>query len=508
MASLIRGRAEPEPSAARREGRRAVLDGVVVGLGGQVQRLLGTFTAFALRWGLDPASLGVYTGLRLFLDQTNRSSLGVGLGAVQEIPVLRAAGRHDEAQRLADIAFTANTITCSLYAVGLVVFALAWGPGFGGPLAGEWTWGLVAVAALAMVKRYESFLVAILRAHREFVLTTKLDVLEGLVSAVAVGAGLWVAGFWGLLAAVGVILGVRIAYLHGSHPLRFRWNWDIATAGRLMAVGVPILANSAAFGAVVNLDRGMILGLMADGERLAGFYSVAVLGTSWSLDLAGRVVLVLYTYFQMILGRSSDPDEVARQAARACEVQAPVLAAGAAGAAVFAPWFLGLVFPKYAEGLVAVRPLMAGPVLLGLAWPSRQMLIAVGRPWRLLLATGVGLAVAVFCVWRGVRSGSLEGVAWGMSAGGAAVYGLTSLAALGPALGAAGWVRHQTRIGLWLGGFALAAGVALQVKLEGARDVGGLAGRAVVLAGLVGVPLAVWAARMGGIRRFGKGARG
>ena len=83
MASLIR-EASPARVADRpsRAGRTAVLDSIVVTLGGQLERVLGTLTALALRWGLDPASLGVYTGLRLFLDNTNRSSLGIGLGAV------------------------------------------------------------------------------------------------------------------------------------------------------------------------------------------------------------------------------------------------------------------------------------------------------------------------------------------------------------------------------------------------------------------------------------------
>ena len=472
-------------------------------VGGQVERLVGTFTAFALRWGLDPASLGVYSGLRLFLDQTNRSSLGISLGAVQEIPILRASGRHDEAQRLADIAYTTNTITCALYALALALFALMRAPALGGdPLASEWTWGLVAMAALVMVKRYESFLIAVLRSHQEFALTTKLDVIEAMVSAVAVAAGLWLAGFWGLLGAVGVILGVKIAYLHREHPLRFRWRWDAPTAGRLMVLGLPILANTAAFGTVVNLDRALILGFLPDGERAAGLYSVAILGTSWSLDLAGRVVLVLYTYFQTILGRSQDPREVARQAARACEVQAPVLAAGAAVASVFAPWFLGLVIPKYADGLVAIKPLMLGPVLLGLAWPTRQMLIAVGRPWRLLAATLAGLALATGCVWWGTQRGTLEAVAWGMSLGGLAVYTLTSFVGLAPVLGVFRWVCHQVRIGLWLGWFALISLAAVQVRLVGAWDVVGLAGRAGVLAVLGLPPVVIWAARQGVFRRF------
>src|SRR4051812_10590538 len=83
--SVLRG--EPVASVSlSAEGRRAVRDSLVVTIGGQLERALGTVTAFALRWGLDPARLGVYTGLRLFLDNTNRSSVGISLGAVQELP--------------------------------------------------------------------------------------------------------------------------------------------------------------------------------------------------------------------------------------------------------------------------------------------------------------------------------------------------------------------------------------------------------------------------------------
>src|SRR4051794_27742008 len=175
--AILRGRAVAVVS-------RAARDGLIVALGGQVERVLGTITALALRWGLDPARLGIYTGLRLYLDNTNRSSLGVGLGAVQEIPILRAQGREAEAQRIANIAHTTNTLTCLVYAAFLVALASWWASSHArGPLAVEWTWGLAAVAGLAMLKRYESFLIAVLRAHGEFVLTTQLDVLESCVSA-------------------------------------------------------------------------------------------------------------------------------------------------------------------------------------------------------------------------------------------------------------------------------------------------------------------------------------
>lgn len=435
-------------SAPRRAtAQRVVRDSLIVGLGGQLERALGTLTALALRWGLGPAQLGVYSGLRLYLDQTNRSSLGIGLGAMQEVPILRAAGRHEEARLITNVAYTTNTITCSLYAIALLIAAWLHAPALAGkPLAAEWTWGLVVIAGLAILQRRMSFQVAVLRAHQEFALTTELAVVESIASAVLIGLGLALAGFWGLLMAVGGLIGFKILYLNARHPLRFQWCWDWPMAVRLMRVGLPIFANSAVFGAMLNLDRVLIFTLVPDGERAVGLYSIAIMGTSWGLDLAGRIVAVLYPHFQTTLGRTGDRATVAVAAVQATEAQVPILAAGSAVACVVGPPFLALLMPRYVDGLAALRPLAPGMLLLGLAWPARQMLIALGRPGRLLVATGLGLAITALVGTIGARSGGIVGVAWGMSLGFGCTSILTSATAFVPELGWRAWRRHSTRV--------------------------------------------------------------
>ena len=486
------------PEFEHAEKRRALRDTLIVTLGGQLERTLGTLTVLALRWGLDPARLGVYTGLRLYLDNTNRSSLGVGLGAVQEIPILRAAGREAEARLVADVAHTTNTITCLIYAAALLVWAWLRAPLLkGDPLAAEWTWGLVAVAGLTLLKRYESFLIAVLRARREFALTTELDVFESLVSAASVGFGLWVAGFWGLLAAVGVILGSKIVYLQRRNPLRFAWRWDSIAVARLMRQGLPILANTAVFGMVLNLDRVVILWRLADPERMAGLYTIALMGTSWSYDAAGRIVTVAYTYFQTTLGRTNDPREVARLAMLATEAQAPVLFFGSAVAALAGPTFLGALMPKYVDGLPALRPLLIGMTLLGLAWPARQLLITVGRPYRLALATLAGLAVTAAAGIVGADASGLVGVAWGMSVGYGSVFLLTSAAAFAGSSGAPAWTRHLARLmslGAWIG---LGAALALSTGSIGGSRWTTMAARIALLAVWSLPALWTWSARLG-----------
>lgn len=489
------------PSAkaeARSEGRRAVRDSLIVALAGQIERVLGTVTALAIRWGLDPARLGVYVGLRLYLDNTNRSSLGVGLGAVQEIPILRAAGHEAEARRVADIAHTTNTITCVVYAAGLLVWAWSKAPLMrGDPLAAEWTWGLAAVAALALLKRYESFLIAVLRARQEFAVTAQVDVVEALVSIAAVVVGVMAAGFWGLLGAVAIIISAKVAFLHARSTYRFRWAWETPTAARLMTKGVPILANTALFGAVMNIDRVLILWRVPDGERAAGLYAtMALMGTGWSLDLAGRIVTVLYPYFQTTLGRTRDRVVVSRQAIRATEIQAPLLAIGSAVAYFAAPVFLGAILPRYADGLPALRPLLPGALLLGLAWPARQMLIAIDRPYRLALATLVGLVLTVSAGIVGADRAGIVGVAWGMTAGYTTVFLVTSGAALIPHVGLREWSAHLLRLAAVLAWIVMAVGVMALLS----TGLGRWSGLALQLGGLTAwivPPLAFWARREG-----------
>ena len=113
--------------------------------------------------------MGVYSSLRVLLDYANWSSLGVGLGAVQEIPILRAAGKEAEARRVADVAYTATTLLCLAYAAGLLAWSAFLSRTLGAdPLASEWAGGLAIVAGLAILHRYQTFLIAVLRAHQEF----------------------------------------------------------------------------------------------------------------------------------------------------------------------------------------------------------------------------------------------------------------------------------------------------------------------------------------------------
>jgi hypothetical protein len=239
----------------------------------------------------------------------------------------------------------------------------------------------------------------------------------------------------------------------------------------------------------------LILWRVPDGARAAGLYSIAILGTSWSLDLAGRIVLVLYTSLQTTLGQTGDIGAVARQAAATTEAQVTPLAAGSAVAALIGPVFLGSLLPRYVEGLPALGPLLPGMVLLGLAWPARQFLITIGQPFRLCLATIAGLVLTAVAGWVGAGHAGIVGVAWGMSLGYSSVYLITSATAFLPALGWLGWLVHLGRLAgalAWFaGGFLIAS--QLSIGQEGHWEA--FAARCVVLAVWMLPALVAWGRR-------------
>jgi O-antigen/teichoic acid export membrane protein len=174
-----------------------------------------------------------------------------------------------------------------------------------------------------------------------------------------------------------------------------------------------------------------------------------------------------------------------------------VLLAGSALAYLAGPAALGAVMPKYLGGLPALRPLMPGMVLLGLAWPARQMLIAVGRPYRLCLATLAGLAVTAAAGAAGADRAGIVGVAWGMTVGYAAVFGLTSASALVPLLGVRAWLGHVGNLARTLAWFAAGALLSAHAPTGLTNPVVDLAARCGFLTLWLLPPLLCWARRLG-----------
>jgi O-antigen/teichoic acid export membrane protein len=395
MSMVARAKTVDARSAPLDGWRRALLDSLRVSASTIAGQILGAATSLLLRGLLDPARMGVWQGLKLLLSYGNYTNLGITKAAAQEISVATGSGKLAEARPGLNLAFSFSTLSSALFALSLLVVA-GWTAARGdlsSPLTRAWIVGLVAVAALAMLQRYVTFHVTILRARQEFALTSWLTLLEAVLTLAVSAAAVWLWGVYGLYVATLIVLLGSWAFLQGrSERLRFAWDW--VEIRRMIGVGCPLLAAGVASSLFRSLDKIMILAYMEQGEHHLGCYSLALMLTAQLYGLANMASAVMAPRYAAIFGRTGDVRDAARLAARASELQAAALVLPAALAMIAAPPVLAWLLPAYREGLTPLFWLVPGTLAVSLALPASQYLVAVNRGRSVLAALLAAIGVA------------------------------------------------------------------------------------------------------------------
>ena len=442
--------------------RRLMGDFAVVSGATGVCHLLGAVTSLLLRMLLDPAQMGIWQAAKLFLSYGNYANLGISKGATRDFTIALGQGDTSKAKRGLDLAFTVNTLTSAAYAA-VLIGAGAWiGLSSGGTWAPAWAAGLAIVGALAVLNRYVTFHVTILRAKQDFKATSQLSMLEAVLTLGICGLATWCWGLWGLYLATLAVLTAGLVFVWRRRAVALHWAWDAGEIRRLIATGGPILLASTVSSLFRSLDKLMILGYLSDREYQLGCYSAALMVTVQLYGLGNMLSMVMGPRYGEKYGRSGDRGEVARLAARATELHAAALALPAALSIVAAPALLGWLLPDYQPGLAPLVWLVPGVLALCVALPAAQYLVAVKRQNRALAAVLTATALAALGNHLALHGGhGLVGVAVATALG-YVVYGILTVSiSLWPQLDRPGRLRYGAMLAL-----ALVPTVGLAIVLE------------------------------------------
>lgn len=373
---------------------------------------LGMVTSLLLKVLLDPAQMGVWQALKMLLGYGNYANLGISKGAIRDYTVAIGRGNTEEAERGLDLAFTVNTVSSVIYAAILLGAAVWIGVSSDGLMPGPWVVGLAVVGGLAVLSRYVTFQVTILRAHKAFELTSRLSVLEAVLTLSVCSLATWAWGVYGLFFGTLVVLLGAFLYIQRYRVVDLRWAFDAAKVGHLISVGGPILLAGTMVTLFRSLDKLMILGYMDDREFQLGCYSVAVMVSTQIYGLGNMFSIVMNPRYGEKFGQTGDRVEVARLAAASSELHAAAMALPAALAVVLAVPLLATLLPDYQTGLPALVWLAPGSVALVLSLPAGQYLVAVGRQNRALFAILPSIVLAALGNHFALRGGfGLTGVA-------------------------------------------------------------------------------------------------
>ena len=392
--------------------RRVVGDWSLVGGATIVCHLLGAVTALVLRMLLTPAQMGIWQALKLFLSYGNYANLGISKGAVREYTVARGNGNTTDARRGLNLAFTVNTLTSAVYALILVAAGLAIGLLGSGTWSGSWALGLAVVGVLAVVSRYVTFHVTILRASQAFAVTSQLAVIEAVLTLAVCGLAVWCWGLLGLYLGTLVVLTGTLLFVQRHRAVTLGWACDWTKIRRLVAIGAPILLAGTVSSLLRSLDKLMILGYLSDREFQLGCYSVTLMVTAQLFGLGNMFSMVIGPRLGEKFGQVRNRRQVARFAARATELQAAAISLPAALSITVATPVLAWLLPDYQTGLAPLPWLIPGVVALTLALPASQYLVAVDLQRRALAVVVVATLLAAAGNHLALSSGfGLVGVA-------------------------------------------------------------------------------------------------
>ncbi|MBN1589251.1 MAG: oligosaccharide flippase family protein [Pirellulales bacterium] len=479
--------------------RRAVGDWLLVGGTTLFCHVIGAATSLLLRVLLDPAQMGIWQTMKLLLSYGNYANLGISKGAVRELTIAQGSGQQARAREGLNLAFTVNTITSVFYGTVLVAVGV-WLSSRGGAFSGTWSLGVMVVGLLVVVARYVTFHVTILRGQQSFVATSRLAVLEGLLTLGVGGLATWQFGLPGLYFGTLAVMLASLVFVRRFRGASLDWAWNAAEIRRLIAIGGPILLVTTLFTLFRSLDKLMILACLSDREYQLGCYSLALMVTAQLYGLGGIASMVMGPRYGEKFGASADRAEVARLAARTGELQAMAMALAGGLSLVLAGPVLGWLLPRYRPGLLPTVWLIPGAILLAVALPANQYLIAINRQRRALAVVAVAVVLAAAANYQALTAGwGIVGVAMATTAAYACYWALVVGVSLGVDLPPGEQLRYLGMTCLALVPTLAVAWPLAQVDSSPSVDWLSLAGRAASVASVWSVSAAI-AWRVGGWR--------
>ncbi|MBL8828926.1 MAG: oligosaccharide flippase family protein [Planctomycetaceae bacterium] len=405
--------------------QRLARDLWIVGRATIIGQIIGVATSVSLRWLLDPAALGVWQSLRLFLSYGNYLNLGASKGAARELSV--ATGRGN-VQAVTDDLHTAHTLNLLSSLAFAVVLAGAswWCSTFATATSAAWSMGLAFLAIFVVLHRQITFHITLLRAEQRFDTAARQSVYEGLAALLLGTAGAWLAGLPGLLGATLLVAGASLVYLQRHATFRLSWTWDRSRAARLIGIGGPILLTGAFTTLFRSIDRLTLLACSPTAAFDVGCYSTALLVGSQLYGLASITGTVASPKLAQLFGATNDTPAVSRFAAETTLTQLLWLTPLGASAIVIGPTLLGALFPAYHAGLAALPAVVVATLLATVALNGSNVLIAIGEERAALRGLIVStLITSVAMIVAAVGWPSVTGVASAACVGNL-VYAATS----------------------------------------------------------------------------------
>ena len=189
---------------------------------------------------------------------------------------------------------------------------------------------------------------------------------------------------------------------------------DGARIAALMRDGLPIMLSGLAFAVATSIDRWVVA---TGGDAAAlGHYVLASTLSSSLLFVSLVVAQQAYPRMAILHGAGGSRADLERAARRQGMLAVGLMAVPALVLVLGAPVLIPLALPSYTPAIGALQATAVAYLILAAGSGYANMLVAIGRAWRLLVIQVATAVLGALLGWLALRAGlGLTGVAMAMA---------------------------------------------------------------------------------------------
>lgn len=386
---------------------------------GQVSRfssatlLTQVITAVAsimMRKFLGPLQTGVWSLLQVILNYSPHTALGVAFAAIYKIPFYRGKQDFKEADKIRDGVFSFSLLTSVIFAVGIVVYALA----KRGAIKEEIFYGLLFAAVLVILQRINNLLIVALRAYKEFKIAANQMVLSAIVNALFISVLAYKFKLYGFMFASCLSFVFNIVYILYHFRVYPQWSFDPRLIKQMISFGFMLMTTDFTESIASTIDRIMIAKML--GLEALGVYSIATLAWGYVYAFPNAASIIFVPNFQERFAENETPEHLKSYVTKSMFAFTATMPFFIAGAWFFAPCLVQAILPQFSGGVPALKYLILGAFFAALFHPFEQFVVAVKKYIFLLPLGIVSIIFAVAFNLIAIKLGySIAGVAMAMS---------------------------------------------------------------------------------------------
>lgn len=375
-------------------------------------QLVTAIAALLTRRFLGPVQVGLWSLVQLVLIYSEYAALGTTAAIEREIPFQIGRGDIQKANEIRDTVLTFTWVSAAVYSF-LISFAayIIW---TAGKIENEAFFALLLTALLVMFQRWNTLLISLGRAKKEFKLMGKQAFYSALVNAFLVATLSYFFKLYGFMLAMGFSLAFNIFYLSKRLDSGFKFQWSTSKIKTLARYGIPVLALGYLTTGLETVDRLMISKFL--GLKELGLYSIASMAATYVFSFPNAVGVVMMPNIHEHFGETGSMESMRSFLRKADTLFCGIMPMFIAFAWFTAPPMILWALPNFAGGIPALKMLILGSFFLSLSQSYAHLIFVVKMHARLIPIVAVACLLAfVLNLWAIQAGSGIAGVAMATS---------------------------------------------------------------------------------------------